>query len=100
MVLLATVTQPLLYIWPFVAVWATGGATRLLNGVAVAATLLVFAGAARQQRVRGWYGVAVPLAVVLFLAAIWNATLYALVHRGVEWRGTHYPLAELKANRV
>jgi hypothetical protein len=31
---------------------------------------------------------------------VWNATLYALIHRGIEWRGTHYPLAELKANRV
>ncbi|HEV7590478.1 MAG TPA: glycosyltransferase [Longimicrobium sp.] len=100
MVLLATVTQPLLFVWPFVAVWVTGGATRLLNAVVVAAALAMFAGAAREQRVRWWYGAAYPLAIVLFLAAIWNATLYALVHRGIEWRGTHYPLDELKANRV
>jgi cellulose synthase/poly-beta-1,6-N-acetylglucosamine synthase-like glycosyltransferase len=100
MILLATVTQPLFFIWPWVAVWVTDGPTRLLNAVAVAAILAVFAGAAREQRVRWWYGVAYPLAVVLFLAAIWNATLYALIHRGIEWRGTHYPLDELKANRV
>jgi cellulose synthase/poly-beta-1,6-N-acetylglucosamine synthase-like glycosyltransferase len=100
LILLATVTQPLFFIWPWVAVWVTDGPTRLLNAVAVAAILGVFAGAAREQRVRWWYGVAYPLAVVLFLAAIWNATLYALIHRGIEWRGTHYPLDELKANRV
>src|SRR4051812_44312467 len=60
LVLLATVSQPLLGIWPFVAVWVTHGATRLLNAVVVALALVVFAGAARQQRVRWWYGAAYP----------------------------------------
>ena len=100
LVLLATVTQPLAFIWPFVALFATHGATRLLNLGSVAVILALFAGGARAQRVRWWYGVATPLAIVIFLVAVWNATLYALIHRGIEWRGTHYPLAELKANRV
>jgi cellulose synthase/poly-beta-1,6-N-acetylglucosamine synthase-like glycosyltransferase len=100
LILLVTVTQPILGIWPFVAVWVTDGPTRLLNAVVVAVALALFAGAARQQRVRWWYGVAYPLAIVLFLVVIWNATLYALIHRGIEWRGTHYPLDQLKANRV
>jgi cellulose synthase/poly-beta-1,6-N-acetylglucosamine synthase-like glycosyltransferase len=100
LVLLGTVMMPLFFIWPYVAVWVTDGPTRLLNAAVVAIGLLVFAGAARQQRVRWWYGVAYPLAVVLFLVAVWNATLYALLHQGIEWRGTHYPLDQLKANRV
>ena len=100
LIVLATVTQPLFLIWPWVAVWVTSGPTRLLNAVSVVAVLALFAGAAREQRVRWWYGAAYPLAVILFLAAIWNATIYALVHRGIEWRGTHYPLDELRANRV
>ena len=99
-ILFATVVQPLFSIWPFIGVWVTHGSTRLLNAVTVAATLAVFAGGAREQRVRWWYGFAWPLAILLFLAAIWNATLYALIHRGIEWRGTHYPLDQLKANRV
>lgn len=99
-VLLGTVTQPLFFIWPFVAVLVTDGPTRLLNAAAVAAMLVMFAGAAREQKVRWWYGFAWPLAHLLFLVAVWNATLYALLRRGIEWRGTHYPLDELKANRV
>ncbi|HEX6751883.1 MAG TPA: glycosyltransferase [Longimicrobium sp.] len=100
LVFLATVTQLLFFIWPFAAVFVTHGWTRTLYAVAVAILLVLFAGAAREQRVPPWYGVAVPLASALFIAVIWNATLYALVHRGIEWRGTHYPLDELKANRV
>jgi hypothetical protein len=78
----------------------THGATRALNAISVAVVLFLFAGAAREQRVRMWYGIAVPLASILFITVVWNATLYALVHGGIEWRGTHYPLDELKANRV
>jgi hypothetical protein len=100
LILLTTVVQPLFSLWPWIAVWVTHGPTRLLNAVAVAGMLAVFAGAAREQRVRWWYGFAFPLAILLFLAALWNATLYALIHRGIEWRGTHYPLDQLKANRV
>jgi len=100
LVLLATVTQLLFFIWPFIAVFVTHGWTRTLYAISIAILLILFAGAAREQRVRPWYGVAIPLASVLFIAVIWNATLYALVHRGIEWRGTHYPLDELKANRV
>ncbi|HKP74178.1 MAG TPA: glycosyltransferase family 2 protein [Longimicrobiaceae bacterium] len=100
LVLLATVTQPLAFIWPFAAVFVTHGPTRWLNLGIVAIILALFAGGARPQRVRWWYGIATPLAIAIFLVAVWNATLYALIHRGIEWRGTHYPLAELKANRV
>jgi cellulose synthase/poly-beta-1,6-N-acetylglucosamine synthase-like glycosyltransferase len=100
LIVFATVTQLLLFIRPFIAVFATHGATRALYAVAVAIVLCLFAGAAREQRVPMWYGIAIPLASVLFITVIWNATLYALVHRGIEWRGTHYPLDELKANRV
>jgi len=100
LIVFATVTQLLLFIWPFIAVFATHGATRALYALSLAIVLCLFAGAAREQRVPMWYGVAIPLASVLFITVIWNATLYALVHRGIEWRGTHYPLDELKANRV
>ena len=98
--MLTTVVQPLFSILPFIAVWVTHGWTQVLNAVAVASMLAVFAGGAREQRVRWWYGFAWPLAILLFLAAIWNATLYALIHGGIEWRGTHYPLDQLRANRV
>ncbi|HET7461867.1 MAG TPA: hypothetical protein VFJ82_11495, partial [Longimicrobium sp.] len=88
------------FVWPFVAVLATHGWTRAPYAVAVALVLGLFAGAAREQKVRPWLGVAVPLAAILFIVVVWNAMLYALIHRGIEWRGTHYALDELRANKV
>lgn len=100
LVLLTTVTQLLFFVWPFIAVFVTHGWTRAAYAVAVALTLFLFAGAAREQRAPMWLGVAVPLASLLFITVVWNATLYALIHRGIEWRGTHYPLDQLRANKV
>ncbi|HYJ80831.1 MAG TPA: glycosyltransferase family 2 protein [Longimicrobiaceae bacterium] len=99
-VVLATVVHLLFFLWPFAAVLVVAAPARWLYLAAVACILVLFAGAARDQRVPAWYGVFFPLASLLFVYVVWNATLYALVHRGIEWRGTHYPLDQLKANRV
>jgi glycosyltransferase involved in cell wall biosynthesis len=100
MVLFSTAFQLAFFIWPFLALLLTTGPTRLLYALAVLLILGIFGGAAREQRAPVWGGILVPLASLLFIAVVWNAMLYALVHRGIEWRGTHYPLDELKANRV
>ena len=100
LVILATVLQLVFLVFPFVGVWITHGWTRALHGVTITILLLIFAGAAREQKVPAWYGIGFPLGALMFLAVIWNATIYALRHDGIDWRGTHYPLAALKANRV
>lgn len=100
MVFFATVSVLLLFVWPFVALFVTGGWTRILYGLVVVLLLAMFGGMAREQGVRWWYGGALPVAALLFLFVVWNAMLYALLRGGIEWRGTHYPLDELRANRV
>jgi hypothetical protein len=99
-VVLSTTFHLLLFCWPFLALLLTGGATLLLNAGVVALILIVFAGAAREQRIPVWYGVTVPLTSLIFVLVMWNSALYTLRHRGIEWRGTHYPLDQLRANRV
>lgn len=100
LVVAATVVLLAFCVWPFVGVWIAGGWARVLYGVAIALFLGIFAGAAASQRTPLWQCVLVPAASLLLVAVIWNATLYALVNRGIEWRGTHYPLDQLRANKV
>ena len=90
----------LLDVWPFVAVFVTRGAAQWLY----AGTSLVLL--AMCWHVAGWVrlprhsALGFPLCVVLFLVIQWRAMFLTLKNRGIRWRDTHYPLDELKANRV
>ncbi|MFP5285329.1 MAG: glycosyl transferase, partial [Thermoanaerobaculia bacterium] len=74
--------------------------TRLLNAATVLAILLLCAVNAPLAGVRRWHGLGYPVASLLFLFILWRSTLVTLWTGGIDWRGTHYPLAELKANKV
>ena len=100
LVILATVSHLVFIIWPFAAVWVTDGWTRALFAAAIGMMLLMYAGSAAAQGSPVWHGVLFPVASAMFIFVVWNATIYALVNRGIEWRGTHYPLDELRKNRV
>jgi cellulose synthase/poly-beta-1,6-N-acetylglucosamine synthase-like glycosyltransferase len=99
-VVAATVAQLLVFVLPWVAVWFTGGAAQLLFGAAVAMAFVMYAGAARGQEVSPLYGVFFPVATLAFLYIVWRATVVTLANDGIDWRGTHYALDELRANEV
>ena len=90
----------LLDVWPFVAMFVTRGPTQWLYA-GTSLTLLAMC-----WRVAGWVrlprlsALGFPLCVVLFLVIQWRAMFLTLKNRGIRWRDTHYPLDELKANRV
>jgi cellulose synthase/poly-beta-1,6-N-acetylglucosamine synthase-like glycosyltransferase len=99
-VLVSTVTQLTIRIWPFLALFLTSGITRGLNLASVAVLLTLCWLNAPLAGVRRWHGIGFPLATLLFLYILWRSTLTILWRGGIDWRGTHYPLAELKANRI
>lgn len=96
----ATLTQLLLFVWPFVAVFVIPGPARWLNLASVGVLIALCWINAPLAGVRRWHGVGFPLATLLFLYILWRAMLLTLWNDGIDWRGTHYPLAELKANKV
>ena len=99
-VVLATVAQLVFFVFPWAAVFFTTGWTQLLFGICVLVPFLLYAGAAREQGVSPVYGVTFPLMSLIFLYVIWRATVLTLFNGGIEWRGTHYPLDQLRANEV
>lgn len=99
-VLAATAVNLLFFVWPFVAVFVTEGPARLLYGIAVGILLFIFVGAARMQGANPAPGLLFPLLNLLLLYIVWRSTLVTLATGGIEWRGTRYPLDELRANRV
>lgn len=99
-VILSTIAQLAWNVWPFLAVFLTTGTTRLINLAICLLILLLCAVNAPLAGVRRWYGIGFPVASLLFLYILWRSTLLILWTGGIEWRGTRYPLAELKANKV
>lgn len=90
-----------LTLWPWSALGLTDGIAWWLNLACVALQVLVTAGAAlRTLRLPVWYALAFPVGVVLLLVTVLNSMLRTLWQDGVVWRGTRYPLAELRANRL
>lgn len=88
------------FLWPFVGVFVTHGATRWLNLAAVLIVLAVYIQGARLVGAPRRYALLFPIGVLLFVYLMWNAARKALMNGGINWRDTHYSLAELKANKV
>jgi glycosyltransferase involved in cell wall biosynthesis len=99
-VVVSTVMQLITLVWPFLALVLTSGPTRWLNLASVLVLLALCWINAPLAGVRRWHGLGFPLATLLFLYILWRAMLLTLWRDGIDWRGTHYPLAELKANKV
>ena len=99
-VVASTVMQLITLVWPFLALILTSGPTRWLNLASVLVLLALCWINAPLAGVRRWHGLGFPLATLLFLYILWRAMLLTLWRDGIDWRGTHYPLAELRANKV
>lgn len=96
----STVALFLTTVWPFLALFATHGLTRIVNSINVLLIVLIFRTNTRHSGVPFGYVLAFPAASLLFVYIIWRSALLAVTRGTVTWRGTAYSLARMRANRV
>jgi glycosyltransferase involved in cell wall biosynthesis len=96
----ALIGMLLLNVAPFVGVIFGHGWIRLLCLIAVAIALCLHAGVDILSRVSPLYALTHPIGAILFCYMIVRSVTVTLWQGGVSWRGTFYPLEELKRGMV
>ena len=100
MVLAGVAGQWIFGLWPYLALLVTEGVTRGLNLLIVLIlTALLMRGAALhgEQRRFAW---GFPFGLCLFSWILLRTMILNLYQGGIIWRGTFYPLDQLRRNRI
>ena len=87
-------------VWPVLGMLLLRGSAQVLNLGIIVVLVAVTADSNRFHHLPPWYGLGLPLGGVLFTYILWKAMLKTLWEGGIRWRGTYYPLAMLKANKI
>jgi cellulose synthase/poly-beta-1,6-N-acetylglucosamine synthase-like glycosyltransferase len=85
---------------PFVGTIFVHGWSRLPYAVALGSMLLIYAGMSRRSSIPPYYFVLHPVSTTLFSYTVLQSMLLTYRQGGVIWRGTLYPLEELKKGLV
>ncbi len=89
-----------LNLMPFVGVFAAHGWARLPFAVASLCMFAIYVGMAGLSDVRPYYFFLHPISSILFVYAMLRSMFLTLGQGGVVWRGTKYPLDELRRGLV
>jgi glycosyltransferase involved in cell wall biosynthesis len=89
-----------LNLMPFIGVGLAYGWARLPYAVAMLAMFLIYAGMSLKSAIPPYYFLLHPISTILFVYTMLRSMLLTLGRGGVVWRGTFYPLAELKKGMV
>jgi hypothetical protein len=90
----------LLSVLPFLALPFARGWALACAAVAAAAAVMVHGSSAGVGRVSPLYGLTHPLGAVLFAFMLTRSTILTIRQRGIRWRGTFYPLEDLRRGVV
>jgi hypothetical protein len=85
---------------PFAGVWMVHGWQRLLYAVALLSMFGIYVGMSRRSPIPPYYFLLHPISTALFLYILLRSMSLTLWRGGVVWRGTRYPLEELRKGMV
>jgi len=72
--------------------------TRLPATIAFCSIAALYGLSARHSKISPWFALAFPAGALMFLYSMLRSALTTLRAGGVTWRGTFYPLSELRKN--
>jgi hypothetical protein len=94
------ITLAFLNLGPFIGVWLAHGWARVPYAVALGALFLIYAGMSLRSAVPAYYFVLHPVSTILFAYTLMRSMFLTLWNDGIVWRGTKYPLEELRKGMV
>ena len=94
------VAATILNVIPFVGIIAAHGWERVPYAISLTCIFFLYAGMSIYSDVRPWYFLLHPIGTALFIYTMLRSMLFTLGRGGVEWRGTLYPLEELRKGLV
>jgi glycosyltransferase involved in cell wall biosynthesis len=89
-----------LNLMPFVGVFLAHGWPRLGYAVALFSMFAIYVGMSTQSDIPPYYFLMHPVSTALFVYTMLRSTFLTLGKGGITWRGTFYPLKELRSGMV
>jgi glycosyltransferase involved in cell wall biosynthesis len=85
---------------PFLGLWLAHGWARVPYAVALLSMFFIYIGMSWRSDVPPYYLLLHPVSTALFIYTLLRSTFLTLWNDGIEWRGTKYPLEELRKGMV
>ena len=97
---LSVIGMAFLNLMPFLGVWLAHGWARLPYAIALGSMFLIYLGMSWRSKVPPYYFLLHPVSTALFIYTLLRSMVYTLRNDGIIWRGTKYPLEELRKGMV